>query len=143
MTEYTTTQNSKEHLILGHYYVLYSDESGNLVSDIKIILVFGSPLNLSSNLFKVTIFVIIFFSQVAYYINENVGPYVCQSKKAFLDLWSQSRPYFQHLGEWVIEIWKDFQSWCQKYLPPLIDYIHKQILSVFAWLQQTFQSVMS
>ena len=120
---------------------------------IKMILVFGSPLYLSSNLLKVAkkfqfqfqlkFFFINFFSQVAYYINENIGPYVCQSKKAFLDLWSQSRPYFQHLGESVIEVWKDFQSWCQKYLPPLIDYIHKQILSVFAWLQQTFQSVMS
>ena len=74
-------------------------------------------------------------------MNENVGPYVCQSKKALLDLWHQTRPYFQHLGESVIEVWRDFQAWCQKYLPPLTNYIYKQILSVSAWIQNTFQSL--
>jgi hypothetical protein len=80
---------------------------------------------------------------VAFYINENLGPYFCQAKKATLNLWSQSRPYFQHLGETVIQLWRDLVTWCEKYLPPLMDYMYKQMLSASAWLQKTIQSVIS
>jgi hypothetical protein len=53
--------------------------------------------------------------QVAYYINENLGPYFCQAKKSALNLWNQARPYFQRLGENVIHLWRDLVAWCRCY----------------------------
>lgn len=80
---------------------------------------------------------------VAHYINENLGPYFCQAKKSAFDLWAQSRPYFQQLGQSVIHLWKEVYSFGERFLPPLLDYVYGQLVAVTAWAQKTLQSVMS
>ena len=81
--------------------------------------------------------------QVAYYINENLGPYFCQAKKSALNIWNKARPYFQRLGENVIHLWRDLVAWCETYLPPLRDYIYKQMVWASKWVQTTVEGVMN
>ncbi len=91
---------------------------------------------------------------VAHWINKNLGPSFCGLQRSVEEgwiwlkaetarLWTLAQPYFQKLGEQIINYSRIAWTWLEKNVPVYYDLAYQKIMELYAYAQASYKNLTS